>query len=490
MSPLTTPRETPLKARVIQAAWWVISGQVAGIALQVLSHLVLTRLLFPDAFGLMALIQVCTQGLAMMSDLGLKPCIIQNRRGDDPVFLDTAWTIQAVRGVLLWLFCCALAWPMARFYHQPRLLLLVPAVGFNSVLSGLVSTRLLLCDRHLLQKRLAIIQTLVTLFGLSSMAALAWWTSSVWALVAGGWIGNLATLTISHSRLMPGRANRPAWNREARAEIYRFARWIVLSTFLSFLAVQADRLLFGSLIPITLLGVYTIGSTIARLPFVLTAQLSQSVAMPTYARSLDARTDLDAVYRRVHRHLLTLGGLGISGLIVYGPLLIRLLYDSRYHEAGWILQLLALGQWFDVMSSANGSALLALARLRWQMAGNAIAVAALGVAIPVAFAWYGFTGAVGAMVVPPMLKYITIAAGARINGLQGLGIEFGLTAALLGCGAVALGLDRGALFGRDLAATIGVTTFCFGAVWGPLAWSAYRAIRSPLSDPRHRTSGL
>lgn len=65
------------------------------------SNLILTRLLFPEAFGLMALVQTFMTGLAMFSDIGIGPSIIQNRRGEDPDFLNTAWTIQIGRGVML-----------------------------------------------------------------------------------------------------------------------------------------------------------------------------------------------------------------------------------------------------------------------------------------------------------------------------------------------------------------------------------------------------
>ena len=65
------------------------------------SNLILTRILFPEAFGLMALVQVVLAGTEMFSDFGIRGSIVQSSRGDDPVFLNTAWTVQIGRGVLL-----------------------------------------------------------------------------------------------------------------------------------------------------------------------------------------------------------------------------------------------------------------------------------------------------------------------------------------------------------------------------------------------------
>ena len=67
----------------------------------------------------MALVNAFLIGLAMFSDLGLAPSIVQSSRGDDPRFLDTAWVLQIARGLVLWILACLLAWPVAAFYDQP-----------------------------------------------------------------------------------------------------------------------------------------------------------------------------------------------------------------------------------------------------------------------------------------------------------------------------------------------------------------------------------
>ena len=63
--------------------------------------MILTRILFPEAFGLMALVTVVLVASANFSDVGITPAILKDKRGHDPVFLNTAWTIQIGRGVIL-----------------------------------------------------------------------------------------------------------------------------------------------------------------------------------------------------------------------------------------------------------------------------------------------------------------------------------------------------------------------------------------------------
>ena len=92
-----------ITSRFFFGSAWVVFGHVASQGIRLAANLILTRLLFPEAFGLMALVNIFLQGLEMFTVLGIGPSIIQNRRGDDPAFLNTAWTIQVIRGFVLWI---------------------------------------------------------------------------------------------------------------------------------------------------------------------------------------------------------------------------------------------------------------------------------------------------------------------------------------------------------------------------------------------------
>ncbi|HZJ69863.1 MAG TPA: oligosaccharide flippase family protein, partial [Planctomycetota bacterium] len=105
-----------MRVLVRRSATWSILAHGGSQLLRFASNIVLARLLFPEAFGLMAIVNALLQGLHLFSDIGIGPSIIQNARGNDPAFLNTAWTVQVVRGTVLWLVACAIALPAAIFY--------------------------------------------------------------------------------------------------------------------------------------------------------------------------------------------------------------------------------------------------------------------------------------------------------------------------------------------------------------------------------------
>src|SRR5882757_5806108 len=135
-SDIARPAPASLETRALRGSLWALAGHAGGQLLRLGGNLVLWRLLYAEAFGLMAIVNVFMQGLAMFSDVGIGPSIIQSDRGDDPDYLNTAWTIQALRGFALFAVAALAAVPVAHFYGEPELATLIPLVSAGSILSG------------------------------------------------------------------------------------------------------------------------------------------------------------------------------------------------------------------------------------------------------------------------------------------------------------------------------------------------------------------
>jgi len=327
---------------VLRGSVWTIAAYAAGQALRLCSNLVLTRLLFPEVFGLMALANVFLYGLHMLSDVGIATSVIQNRRGDEPPFLHTAWTLQVVRGASLSLVAILIAWPASRFYHEPRLLTVLPALGLTAAIGGFHSIGLVMLRRHMQIGRLTVLDLTTQVVGMVVTILAAWRWPSVWALVLGSLVSELTRLLLSH-RLLPDLRPRFAWERDAVAEIRTFGKWIFLSSALFFLAGQADRLYLGRLGGMTVIGIYSIAMLFAESILNLVINLTHGVLYP--ALSQVAREDVARLRAAYYRARLLLDAISLPALGVLamaGAELIHLLYDQRYASAGWILRLLAL----------------------------------------------------------------------------------------------------------------------------------------------------
>ncbi len=347
------------KQRLIRGSAWTFAGQGVNQVLRLASGIILRRWLFPQAFGLMAIVNVCIQGLKMFSDLGLGPSIVQNPRGEEPGFLRTAWTVQIIRGFVLWAIVLLLAWPASRFYDEPRLLFFLPAAAMASCIGGFSSTNLFLAKRKLELGKITVMETLSQTTALISVVIIAYFWRSTWALVVGGTIGAIIRTILTHL-ILKGPRMGFEFHRKTASELFKFGKWIFVATLLTFLLSRGDRLIMGKFMTMERLGIYSTALAFSLLTVELVNRLSSMVLFPAYAQMINK--DPKQLRNKTFRIRCALIAALLPPtclLVVIGPELISFLYDSRYHDAGWILQLLSIGAIFSVTLTPSSGVLLA-----------------------------------------------------------------------------------------------------------------------------------
>jgi O-antigen/teichoic acid export membrane protein len=366
--------------------------------------LILTRLLFPEAFGLMALVQVFMGGLQMFSDLGIQASIIQNSRGDDPDFLNTAWVMQIGRGIVLWLLACGLALPMANLYGEPMLAVLLPVVGLNALISGFNSTNMATANRHLVLGRLTAVELGAQALGIVVMVVLAFWLQSVWALVIGGLIATTAKMLSFHI-VLPGIRNRFHWERAAVGQLLSFGKYIFLSTVAGFLILQSDRAVLGWYISIATLGVYNVGFFLGTVPFILGQAAGNKVIFPIYRMRPPSESAENRARAFKARRLVVAGILSITAVLAFsGIYLVDFLYDDRYAMAGPIVVLFSLTTIPQIVLGGYSMVLLAAGdskRFFYLLGSTAV------VQMIILFTSISWIGILGAALAPGLATMIT-----------------------------------------------------------------------------------
>lgn len=310
--------------------------------LRLASNLILTRLLFPEAFGLMTLVTVVLVGVTMFSDLGINGSILQHKRGHDPVFLNTAWTVQILRGVVLCGAILLLAEPLANFYDTPLLADLLYVSALVPLMQGFNSTTLATARREIQFERLVALELFSQFIGILAMIALAWWLETVWALVIGTLVAPFLVALLSHAA-MPGHKNWFAFERAALGDLFSFGRFVFIATLAGFFSQQGDRAVLGKFVSLDDLAIFNIGFFLATVPLLLAHAITGNVIYPLYARRPPAESENNRRKINKARFLLNGGLIAVTGLAaLLGDWLIRVLYDPRYEAAGVIMVLVAL----------------------------------------------------------------------------------------------------------------------------------------------------
>ena len=485
--PGATPSLRSLAKSSVRGSMVTLAGFAGGQFVRLGGNLILTRLVFPEVFGQMALVYVFIQGLALFSDVGTGPAVIQSPRGDDPDFLNTAWTIQCIRGGVLWACTFVIAAPVASFYGQPRLAWLLPAAGLGAAIDGFFSLSIQLSRRHLKLGRLTLVDLTCQFAGIASNIAFVLVYRSmfgadhpgvVWAIVAGGLVSEITRLVLSHT-VLPGIRHRFLLDRNSATLLFQFGRWVLVSTMLSFLAGQSDRMIFGKLLTIDMLGVYGIAAMLATLPTQAVVGLGGAVIFPALSR-IAGRPDFRRQFWRTRLPLLAAGGVLVTGLIASGPYLIRILYDRRYQDAGWILQYLAVMAWFQILEATNSAAVMAQGRVAWVAGGNFLKLAGLASLIPIGFHLAGLQGALVGLIGAEFLRYLVSTVAAARRGLHSLWADAGLTSLIAVLSWLALMAGTAASRGPHAQLLGFLAAGSVAAIpWGAAALWFFRYRRSP-----------
>ncbi|NQE33691.1 oligosaccharide flippase family protein [Microcoleus asticus] len=428
------------KKLAIKGAIWTIASYGSSQIIRFGSNLILTRLLLPELFGLVGLAYVFITGINLFSDIGLGPSIIQNKRGEDPEFLNTAWTLQVIRSFFIWICLVIITQPVASFYGDPRLQWLIPIIGINSLIGGFKSTATSSLERKMAVKEVVIFELGIQIVSTIVMIVWAWFDRSIWAIIAGGLTGAVMELVWSHF-LIPGKSNRFAWDKEAAKEIFSYGKWIFVSTALFFLCSQADRLILGKIFTLTMLGIYGIAFTLGDMPRQVIIAISGRVIFPSISMLAELpRQELRAKILKNRKLILIPLAVGLAIFVTLGDQLILILYRKEYWAASWMMPILALGIWHTTLHNMMGSCLLAVGKSQYPAMGNLLTFVNLCISIPLGYHLKGNLGAVIAVALGDLPTYIVTNYGLWREGLtcfwqdlQLTGLFVGVLATLLWC---------------------------------------------------------
>lgn len=394
--------------RTLQAAMQAGAAHILAHVIRIATSLILTRLLFPSDFGLMALVSIISLTLLMLSDIGLRVSVVQSPRGAEPAYLNTVWMIGIYRGLLLGaatilaallIFALASAniLPAESTWGHPLLPYLLAATSLTPVITGFLSPNF-----YLMQRQMNLWPTLRIELGSQIFSAVvgivfAYLFQSVWALVASNVLSILLISLCSHYTIK-GPPSRFQWDSSAAQEVLSRGRWIMLSSVLSVFAANMDRLALGLVATASTLGNYSLAFNLIGLVDSLWGRMLGSIAFPKLSEAArsETRQEFDAAFAKYRLYMDSILIVAAGALYAGGPAVISLLYDARYAEAAAIVQMLSFLLLFAKFNIFN-TAYVVLGYPSYQAIINAGKLLSLMVGIPLGYVLFGTHGAICAV---------------------------------------------------------------------------------------------
>ena len=408
-APELTRDQVPVsfKARIFKTGYWMLGSNAASQVLRLLSNLVLTRLLSPDAFGLMTAVSTIYFALSMFSDLGVWQSVVKSDRAYEDSFIGTAQTVTFLRGLIMTVLLIASATSLYlglfggffktySVYADAQLPLMVAFVALCAFFDGCVSMKLALAQRSLQGEYVAKLELCAQVVATISTVTLVWMTGSMWGLLFGWLVSSCSRVVLSNVYLS-GPWIVPCWNAAYAGEMFKYGKWIFVSSIIGFFAANSEKIIFGNYLSLHYFGIFAIASALVAAVVAIYSTLLGQVIFPGLSMALNDQLGVIRIYTRFQQSADLLLGLIAGGILTCGQWLVLMLYDARYQEAGWMFQLLGLtilGLRYQVVEQL----MFATDRPALVSANNMVRALFLVIGIPVFFYFGQAPGAILAVV--------------------------------------------------------------------------------------------
>jgi len=412
---------------ILSGAAWTFVTYAISMSIRLGSNVVLSRFLAPELMGVMVIIHTIRVGVELFSDLGFEQNVVGSEAGRDKDFLNTIWTMQLIRGLFLALVFFSISPYLSSIYKVDSTIFY--AVAFVPLINAMASTSIFSLVKDVQVRKRYTFEICCEILTFVMTMAVVWFWRDVWAIVIGMLCGVAARSSLSY--LLPHPPHRLLLVKRHVIEIFRFGRWIMMSSVLMYASVQIDKIYLGNALPLAIFGIYGLARTIGDLPSVLAGRICYQILFPVISASRNLEDA--AIIRAIgppRMKLLLLGCIGMSVGIAWADYAVWILYDARYSAAGWMLSILLGGAWLAVLSSLNEAVLLSRMPA-FQGISSAARLVAMAIGLYIGTSYYGVTGALGAVVAGEFCRYLMLSFGQHKAGLTFMRQDFALTALLV-----------------------------------------------------------
>lgn len=399
---LRTPGGT-LGQKVVRAGFWVFALRITQALFSLIRTIVLARLLSPNDFGLFGIALLAMSALETFSQTGFQQALIQ-KKGDVKPYLDTAWTVQAVRGLLLAGLLYIVAPYVAAFFGEPNASPLLKVLGLSMVFQGFTNIGVVFFQKELEFHKQFIYQFSGTVVDLAVAITAAILLKNAWALILGLVAANLVQMVVSY--LVHPYRSRPRLEGEKAMELSAFGKWIFGSSILVFLLNQGDDIFLGKVLGATALGFYQMAYRISNLPATEITHVISQVTFPAYSRLQDRLPELQKAYLQTLQVTAFFSFFLAGGIAFLAPDFTRLFLGEKWIPMIPAMQVLVIWGLIRSLGATTGPLWQAVGKPRISTYFHIVKLVLLAGLIYPFTIWWGILGTSLAVVVESLPTHL------------------------------------------------------------------------------------
>jgi PST family polysaccharide transporter len=373
-----------LKKKTFWGAIWNSLSSVSLTGLNFVITAILARLLTPNAFGVMGMIQTIISLINMMNQFGLATAIIQGENLNQKRLSSLFWFNMLI-GVTMTAIVYFSSNLIALFFSQPDLveLLKLISVVFTIVSFSFIQQSLL--RKEMKFKELFNINIFSTiLYGLITVV-LALNDFGVHSLVYGFIAKNIVVtlLIILYYKWLPSMF----FNFNMIRDLLDFGIYVFGTSIINYFNRNLDYLLIGRLLGSEALGYYTLAYKLMLIPVRKIGGVISNTFLPAFSEIKNNKLSIKKYYLKVLGLIALVTFPMMGGLFIVAPEMILTVYGQNWIPVIYLIQILSITGAVQSIGTTVGIVLLSQGRSDISFKFNLFLIINLAIAMIIGMKW-------------------------------------------------------------------------------------------------------
>ncbi|MFH1061438.1 MAG: lipopolysaccharide biosynthesis protein [Candidatus Omnitrophota bacterium] len=352
--------KTPSLARkIVHGGMWMFLLRIIEKLLGLIRLIVVARLLSPKDFGLLGVAALITAILNIFFESGFNQALIYKKEKIKK-FLNTAWTVQVLRGLFIFAIIYLIAPFAATFFNEPKSLNIIRVFAFTQVIDGFKNIGLIYFQKEIEFKKQFLCSIIPEIIALIATIWTAYILHNVWALVIGAIVCSVFILIFSY--LMQPYRPKFEFDFNKFKSLMSFGKWVIGYGILGFLILQGDDILVGKVLGAAALGLYQMAYRISNLPATQITHVIIQVTFPAYAKLQDDIPRLREAYLRVLK-IIAFVSFPLAGLIfIFCPIFTNIFFGEKWMAMVPAMQVLSAFGLIRSLTATTGPIFIGLGK--------------------------------------------------------------------------------------------------------------------------------
>ncbi|MCK5493739.1 MAG: lipopolysaccharide biosynthesis protein, partial [Candidatus Omnitrophica bacterium] len=350
-------QEASLSGKVIRGGVWVFILNISTRLLSLIRLVIVARIISPYDFGLIGIAFLTMSTLETFSATGFHAALIQ-KKDNIKSYLDAAWTILVMRGVILFTVLFLIAPVVASFFKTPEAALIIRVIGLSILFHAFTNIGVVYFNKELEFKKLFLYQFSGTIADFVATILALVLLRNVWALVFGLLVGSFVRGMVSH--FIHPYSPRLNWDKDKVKELFGFGKWVLGSSILVFFIMQGDDIFVGKILGVTALGLYQMAYKISNLPATEITRVVSQIVFPVYSKMQDNIARFRESYLRVLQ-LTAFLSMPLAGILfILAPDLTKVVLGEKWLPMVGAMRLLAVWGGMRAIGATSGTVFMGL----------------------------------------------------------------------------------------------------------------------------------